>query len=124
MVWEGSYEVDVRGAALLASNQGSHGLLEWGFGQAYRNEIEVWGESGSLIATRAFSKTATLETTIRLVMQSGEESEERIEPADHFANMLERFGQVVLDASWQELMAGAASQSSLVEAVRVASVGS
>jgi NDP-hexose-3-ketoreductase len=114
---EAPYQVDTRGAAFLAAPEGVTAFLEWGFGMAYRNEVEIWGEEGTLFAGRVFSKPPTLETTIRLVKQSGGVEEERVEPANHFTRMLDRFGRITLEEDWGAVMAGSADQSRLVAEV-------
>jgi predicted dehydrogenase len=114
---EEPYQVDTRGAAFLAAPGGVNAFLEWGFGMAYRNEVEIWGEEGTLFAGRVFSKPPTLETTVRLVKQSGEVEEERVEPANHFTRMLDRFGWITLKGDWGPAMAGSADQSRLVAEV-------
>jgi NDP-hexose-3-ketoreductase len=114
---EAPYQVDTRGAAFLAAPEGVTAFLEWGFGMAYRNEVEIWGEEGTLFAGRVFSKPPTLETTVRLVKQSGEVEEERVKPANHFTRMLDRFGWITLKGDWGPAMAGSADQSRLVAEV-------
>jgi len=42
------------------SKSGSHALLDWGFGHAYVNEIEIWGERGRVRAERALSKPPSI----------------------------------------------------------------
>ena len=111
------FQVDTRGAALLAAPGGVNAFLEWGFGMAYRNEVEIWGEEGTLFAGRVFSKPPTLETTVRVAKQSGEVEEERVEPANHFTRMLDRFGRITLKGDWGPVMAGSADQSRLVAEV-------
>lgn len=113
LVTEPPFQVDTRGAALLAAPDGANAFLEWGFGMAYRNELEVWGEDGSLFAGRVFSKPPTLGTNVRIMRQSGEVLEEEIPPADHFARMLDRFGRLTLEGTWKAAMAGSAEQSRL-----------
>jgi NDP-hexose-3-ketoreductase len=119
---EDPHEVDTRGAAFLATPGGANAFLEWGFGMAYRNEIEIWGKEGSLFAGRVFSKPPTLETTIRLVKQSGKVEEEEVGAANHFTRMLDRFGRVTLEGDWGSAMAGSADQSRLVSEVLERSV--
>ena len=92
---EPGYEVDTAGSALLGAPSGAHAHLEWGFGRAYRNEIEIWGQQGTLYAGRVFSKPPTLETTLHFQMQNGEERDETVEPCNHFTVMLDAFAEAV-----------------------------
>ncbi len=96
---ESGYEVDTGGAALLRFPGNVDALLEWGFGRAYRNELEIWGEEGTIVAERAFSKPPTLAPQVWLKRQSGEVVEERIPPSNHFVLMFEAFALAVADAS-------------------------
>ena len=57
---EAGYEVDTTGSALIVFKSGSHALLDWGFGHAYVNEIEIWGERGRVRAERALSKPPSI----------------------------------------------------------------
>jgi NDP-hexose-3-ketoreductase len=114
---EEPYQVDTRGAALLAAPGGVNAFLEWGFGMAYRNEVEVWGEDGSLFAGRVFSKPSSLVTTVRIVKQSGGVEEAEIEATNHFTGMLDRFARITLEGDWGSVMAGSADQSRILAEV-------
>jgi predicted dehydrogenase len=81
------YAVDTAGAALLRFGGGATALLDWGFGRAYRNEIEVWGDAATLSVERAFSKPATLATALVTRPAAGERREETVAADDHFAAM-------------------------------------
>ena len=91
-----AYEVDISGSALLRAPAGEVAHLEWGFGRAYRNELEVWGSEGSLRATRVFSKPPSLSTSIELVRSHGDERID-VAPANHFAAMLDSFALQILN---------------------------
>lgn len=83
------YSVDTRGSAMLIYSGGRRAMLEWGFGHAYRNELEVWGSDGSLLSQRAFSKPSTLQTSIDIRLQDGTTSRVAVAPANHFQLMFE-----------------------------------
>lgn len=86
-------DADTGGSALVVLNQGA-GLLDWGFGRSYRNEIEVWCEEGTIAVTRAFSKPAELATQIVIRPQSGDPHTIAVPPADQFSLMLEDFAAI------------------------------
>lgn len=88
---DGEHAVDTEGWAQLVWSDGLVAQLEWGFGRAYRNEIEIWGEGGILSVERAFSKPATLATTLTLTPQPGTPEGIAVAAADQFALMFERF---------------------------------
>ena len=73
---QSGYTVDTDGAAYLEYSD-KVAFLEWGLGRAYRNELEIWGESGLLRASRAFSKPATHRPEIEIRRSDG--STEQIE---------------------------------------------
>ncbi len=81
--------VDIGGTALGVSNAAA--LLDWGFGRAYRSEINLWFDDAVVTADRAFNKPADLETTIVARFSDGSSSEQRVAPADGFANMFDAF---------------------------------
>lgn len=114
---EPGYEVDTGGSALLRSQSGVHAHLEWGFGRAYRNELEIWGEEGILYAGRVFSKPPTLETTLHLRMQSGDERDETVGPCNHFTVMFDAFAAAVAAGDIDAFTQGTLEQGELLHNV-------
>lgn len=112
------FSVDTAGSALLRFPSGVHALLDWGYGRAYRNEFEVWGEGGTIFAERAFSKPSDLSPPLKLRRQDGEVLEEGIEPTDHFVKMFSAFAATLNDAALRtEYRARALRQARLVSSV-------
>jgi NDP-hexose-3-ketoreductase len=87
LIYEDDYDIDIGGHATIIDENGVVGHLDWGFGRAYKNEVEIWGELGSLIAERFYSKPDTLETEIVINYQSGERENVLINKDNHFVNM-------------------------------------
>ncbi len=114
---EPGFDVDTGGSALLRSATGVHGLIEWGFGRAYRNEIEVWGERGVIAVDRAFSKPPDLETSLRLRLQTGETRQEIIPPCNHFSAMLEAFARAVQGGDLEPYRQAAWEQGELLSRI-------
>lgn len=114
---EPPHEIDTAGSALLRSAGGTHAHLEWGFGRAYRNEIEVWGEQGTVYLDRAFSKPANLATSLRFAMQDGRKFEESVEPANHFTIMFGAFARAVRSGEIQEFSQRTLEQGLLLHEV-------
>jgi predicted dehydrogenase len=112
------FEVDVDGWAVLAAARGARALLEWGYGVGYRNELSVWGRTGSLDAARIFSKPARLAASIDIADATGTRRREELTPADPFVAMFEAFEATVRDgdARLREWTA-AEAQARLVAAV-------
>jgi NDP-hexose-3-ketoreductase len=96
------YEVDTGGQAVLEMAGGVIGLCDWGFGRAYRNEIEGWSENGSLITERIFAKPADLPTVIRITHQQDNRLETlTVAPGNSFAEMLTAMAAARTDAAGQ-----------------------
>jgi len=68
------YEVDMQGFAILGYPAGTIAILEWGMGRGYRNEIDVWGENGSIYSDKIFSKASDYEPTFIIRDQKGNQS--------------------------------------------------
>ncbi|UCC49509.1 MAG: Gfo/Idh/MocA family oxidoreductase [Gemmatimonadota bacterium] len=112
------YAVDTAGSALLRFPSGISALLEWGFGRAYRNELEVWGEDGTIIAERAFSKPPDLSPRTVLRRQDGTVVDSDIPPANQFVHMFATFAGVLeADAAREEHRRRALRQARTVAAV-------
>lgn len=82
--------VDLGGSALVRGQFGATGLLDWGFGRAYSNEIRVWGSKRWALLDRAFSKPPSLATVIVVGASDGTTQEFGADPADHFAAFIDR----------------------------------
>ncbi len=120
---EPGYEVDTFGAALVESSEGTSGFLDWGFGRAYRNEIEIWGTQGTIFVERAFSKPADFETSIR-IRTGHDERIEQTGAANQFSGMLDEFASATAVGNWTELSSGVTAQSALLGAIqRIGSTG-
>ena len=90
--------VDTDGEAVVELSTGVVALLEWRTGSAYRNEISVWGDAGSVFTDKIFSKppdyvpvfeVRDLRGTVTLVPGNA---------ANHFVAMLESFTESATDA--------------------------
>ena len=83
--------VDTGGRAVIALAAGAVANLEWGIDCAYRNEIDIWAQRGSVFSDRIFSKPADHIPVFRVRDAEGVESIEYGEAKDHFVSMLENF---------------------------------
>ena len=106
------YEVDTSGCALFTYSSGQYAIMEWGFGKSYHNEIELWGDKGSLKAERIFSKPSNLETKVILRDSNGNTEEIFIPAANHFVNMFTEFIKKSVPNDW------ILDQSNLIHRVR------
>lgn len=112
-----SFEVDIAGAAQIIWENEVVSHLDWAFGCAYRNELEIWGTEAFLRTDRIFSKTPSL--TTRIVIEESHQRSEIIEipPANHFVSMFEKFASAVLDNNHAPLLDRVCRQGELLEAV-------
>ena len=92
------YDVDTGGQAAVEMANGVIGLCDWGFGRAYRNEVEAWSDTASLRTERIFAKPAELETVIRVVHQQDNRVEDIAVPSGNsFAAMLIKMAEARYD---------------------------
>lgn len=89
------YDVDIGGAAVVASTTGQYAFLEWGFGREYVNEISLWGDI-LLTADRAFSKPPAHEASITIHSSGGVEFR-NLGAFDHFQLELEDFARRIFE---------------------------
>jgi predicted dehydrogenase len=83
--------VDTGGHAMIALSGGARAYLEWRTGCAYRNEIDMWGESGSISTQMIFSKAVDYVPEFRIRDLRGRERAESGSADNHFALMLRAF---------------------------------
>jgi dTDP-3,4-didehydro-2,6-dideoxy-alpha-D-glucose 3-reductase len=110
--------VDVAGAALLADPSGRTAQLTWGAEHAYRSRYALWGSSGRIELTWAFTPSATHRPVVRIERQ--DHVEELTLPAeDHFAGAVASFVARVRDGVPSVLEGEAVvEQARLVDRVR------
>ena len=89
--------VDTDGHAIFALRNGAVASLEWGTNRAYRNEIDVWGQEGSVFSDKIFSKSADHVPVFHFRDSDGVESVEYGEASDHFSSMLQCFRGLIDD---------------------------
>jgi NDP-hexose-3-ketoreductase len=90
-------DVDTDGEAVVALSAGVVAQLEWRTGSAYRNEIGVWGDAGSVFTDRIFSKPADYEPVFEVRGLRGDVTLVPGKAANHFVAMLEWFSQSAHD---------------------------
>jgi len=83
--------VDSGGRAILRYLSGVYVTLEWGINCAYRNEIDLWGSTGSVFSERFFSKPADYVPRFRFLDLRGRESYTTCRSGNHFVSMFEEF---------------------------------
>lgn len=87
--------VDTAGRAVLRLENGVCAVLEWGINCAYRSEIDLWGQEGSVSSERVFSKPPDYAPTFRFRGLRGGDTTETGQPANHFLAMIQTFRDFV-----------------------------
>ena len=89
--------VDTEGRVLLRFSKGATAYLEWGVGVAYKNELDVWAENGSLFTDKIFSKPKDYKPKYYLSDLNGNVSVEHCEQSEQFVQMFHNFVQLIGD---------------------------
>ena len=101
--YKNGYHVDMSGYALFSAfDNPVTAYLEWGYERAYRNEISIWGEHGSVHSDFIFSKSTDHRPVVSLYDEHGSVEEIEIIPADSFVPMFEAFSEVVFNEALRE----------------------
>ena len=90
------HEVDIWGSATLRAQNGVTAQLSFGFDNAYRCGVEVWGSKGYLSTNRLYTARPEFEPTFYLESSDGPQTL-KLEPDNHFHRMLERFYELTED---------------------------
>ncbi|MEV7546094.1 Gfo/Idh/MocA family oxidoreductase [Streptomyces sp. NPDC089915] len=85
--------VDVAGTALLADADGLAAQCSFGFAHAYRNTYALWGESGRISLSWAFTPPAGTRPVLRIERQDHVE-ERTLAADDQWANALRHFADL------------------------------
>ncbi|GAA4496426.1 Gfo/Idh/MocA family oxidoreductase [Pseudaeromonas paramecii] len=83
---EPDYEVDLHGIALLAANDTIINC-QWAIGACYENKIIIDFSTHRVVVDRAFSKPASLNTSLQVVASNGEQGLVETGCDDQFFNM-------------------------------------
>ena len=89
--------VDTEGRVLLRFSRGATAYLEWGVGVAYKNELDVWADNGSLFTDKIFSKPKDYKPKYYLSDLNGNVSVEHCEQSEQFVQMFHNFVQLIGD---------------------------
>jgi predicted dehydrogenase len=111
--------VDTAGSAVLYFPNGTRATLEWGTGCSYRNEIDIWGTTGSLMTSRVFSKPADYVPRFIFLDERGSERQENGVAENHFLTMFSAFRARVDDPAAAERERGdIVRRAKLADAIR------
>ena len=94
---EQGYQVDTGGAALFEFSSNINAMIEWGYGRNYVNQIEIWGEYGTLSASGAFSKPERIDYSI-FVDRNGKTEKHEVQNCNQFLEMLKKNHEFTLSS--------------------------
>jgi len=110
-------EVDLFGGAYLKSESGMFAEVAFGFDNFYQCNYEIWGSKGKITAQRAFTPGEDFTTTITLEKQ-GELFDYKIDPENHFVNILNEFKRCVLQKKFETKYEEILNQSRLLQELK------
>jgi len=91
VIKEKSDPVDMNGIAVLETEDNISCILEWANDRAYKNDIDIWGDNGSLHTEFIFSKKSEHQALITLTDLYGNKTTETLKASNHFELMIESF---------------------------------
>ena len=83
--------VDTSAFVLLKINNSINVILRWAYNVAYKNEINIWGDEGTLLNKHFFSKPVNYCSEFIITNMNGFSRIENIEPSNQFCNMFNFF---------------------------------
>ena len=86
-----NHNVDFDGTVIIDFSGGVRVISTWYIGTGYKNEIDIWGENGSLYSDRIFSKVDNYTPELRCRDQNGVEVINKLKPMDQFVEMFNQF---------------------------------
>jgi predicted dehydrogenase len=90
-----SKSVDVEGGAYLKLDSDINCFLEWAYNRAYRNDIDIWAESGSIYTDKIFSKDSDYKPNFQVRDLYGNLLTIDIDSKNHFELMLKSFSDSI-----------------------------
>jgi len=118
MAHNDDYDVDWFGGAFLVNHErGVFSELAWGFDNFYQCNYEIWGATGKITATRAYTANPDFKPVL-ILEQAGGMQQIELEADDHFQNMLLHFNFLVERGRIEEEFQNILSQSKVIDDVR------
>lgn len=85
------YNVDVDGTVILEFSKGTKVISTWHTGVGYKNDIDIWGDKGSLYSDKIFSKLNNYSPNIWYKDQNGTLEIQELVSTNHFVKMFDNF---------------------------------
>jgi len=90
-------KIDTSAFVLLKINYSINVTLRWAYNVSYKNELNIWGDEGSLINKCFFSKPANYSPEFVFSNMNGNNRLEIIDPSNQFHNMFNVFYANIYD---------------------------
>jgi len=107
--------VDLDGVLWLQSSSGVVVNAVYGFHNSYQCGYEIWGETGRILLTRAF--TARPDFPAEVILETAQGSERQVFKADHFGLMLDYIAECVANSEYENEYNECLVQSKVLESV-------
>lgn len=111
-------DVDLHGAALLAAPNGAVAQIAWGFDHFYQCTVELWGQKGRILQTRAFTAPPGFNPTVFVDLQ-GKKTEYLLSTDNHFIKLWRAFYGKILQSPAYDATAEL-TQARLLDEIRQA----
>jgi dTDP-3,4-didehydro-2,6-dideoxy-alpha-D-glucose 3-reductase len=86
-----NYDVDFDGTVILDFSGGARVISTWHIGASYKNEVDVWGEKGSIYSDKIFSKVDCYTPKLRCRDEYGVETVNTLDSMNQFVEMFSQF---------------------------------
>ena len=93
-------DVDLTGSIMLRTQDGIPVQTAYGFSHFYQNGYEIWGKSGKITITRAF--TARPDFVAHVIVDTPNGKEDHTFQDDHFANLLTHVSTCIENRDFEE----------------------
>ena len=114
--------VDIKGHGIIEFSNERKAFIGFSFENQYQANYKIWGENGIVELKRAYAVPPDFESIIELTT-SDKKSEIKIEPTDHFKNMIDIFCQEIQKKEEDSINfeEDLLNQAKLLEAIRESS---
>ncbi len=112
---EKKHDIDIQGNAFLEFPLGKTAFISFGFNNFYQNNYSLWGETGLLHVTRAYSIPPSMKPEVELQKQGGSQHLD-LPAANHFVLIFSAFCDAILqnrEPDYQPLLAQARAMEAL-----------
>lgn len=105
------------GAFLVDEEKNILSEVAWGFDNFYQCNYEIWGATGKLSVTRAYTAKSDFKPEL-ILEQSGGSRRLTLDADDHFSNMLKVFNRSINEGRIEEGLTDILSQARCIEEVK------